>query len=134
MMKAFTPWAEYIFMMCHSIGWPPILTMGFGLDWVSSARRVPYPPLPGSRLSLSLTLHRIGYRTGRRESDSGVTKGRSMVVPTIGWSVESLHFVSVDSLVVHGPLDRRNNRMSGLTVILQAARGRSVGFPIGVIP
>ena len=121
-------------MMCHSIGWPPISTMGFGLDWGSSARRVPYPPLPGSRLSLSLTLHAIGYRTGRRDSDSGVTKGRSIVVPPIGWSLESLHFLSVEPPVVHGPLDRRNNRMSGLTGILQSARGGSVGFPIGVIP
>ena len=121
-------------MMCHSIGWPPILTMGFGLQWVSSVRRVLYPPLPGLRLSLSLTLHAIGYRTGRRESDSGVTKGRSMVVSAMGWSVESLHFVSGELPVVYGPFDRRNNRMSGLTVILQSARGRSVGFPIGAIP
>ncbi len=31
-------------MMCHKIGRPPISTIGFGRDCVSSERRVPSPP------------------------------------------------------------------------------------------
>src|SRR5687767_2292983 len=31
-------------MMCQRIGSPPISTMGLGLVWVSSDRRVPSPP------------------------------------------------------------------------------------------
>ena len=31
-------------MICHKIGLPPISTMGLGLRWVSSERRVPKPP------------------------------------------------------------------------------------------
>ena len=31
-------------MMCHKIGRPPISTIGFGFDVVSSLRRVPKPP------------------------------------------------------------------------------------------
>jgi hypothetical protein len=30
--------------MCHKIGMPPMVTMGFGRISVSSARRVPLPP------------------------------------------------------------------------------------------
>ena len=30
--------------MCHRMGRPPISIIGFGLRWVSSAIRVPYPP------------------------------------------------------------------------------------------
>src|SRR5712691_3329030 len=33
-----------MFMMCQSMGRPPISTMGLGLTAVSSARRVPMPP------------------------------------------------------------------------------------------
>ncbi len=38
------PWAAYIFMMCQSIGLPPISTIGFGRTDVSSLRREPKPP------------------------------------------------------------------------------------------
>jgi hypothetical protein len=38
------PCAEYIFMMCQRIGFPPISTIGFGLNEVSSLSRVPNPP------------------------------------------------------------------------------------------
>ena len=39
---------EYIFIMCQSIGFPPISTIGFGLISVSSERRVPNPPANNS--------------------------------------------------------------------------------------
>src|SRR3954447_16051673 len=38
------PCAEYIFMMCQSIGLPPISTIGLGLTVVSSESREPSPP------------------------------------------------------------------------------------------
>src|SRR5256885_886111 len=44
MMNSLMPCAEYIFMMCHRIGLPPISIMGFGLRCVSSEMRVPSPP------------------------------------------------------------------------------------------
>src|SRR3989344_2649870 len=31
-------------MMCQRIGWPPTITMGFGLNSVSARSRVPWPP------------------------------------------------------------------------------------------
>jgi hypothetical protein len=31
-------------MMCHKIGMPPMVTIGFGFTPVSSLRRVPNPP------------------------------------------------------------------------------------------
>ena len=43
-IKSLMPCAEYIFMMCHKRGLPPISTMGFGFKSVSSLIRVPRPP------------------------------------------------------------------------------------------
>ncbi len=34
------PWLEYIFMMCHKMGFPPISIIGLGRTSVSSAKRV----------------------------------------------------------------------------------------------
>lgn len=38
------PCTEYIFMMCHRMGRPPISIIGLGRMVVSSDRRVPRPP------------------------------------------------------------------------------------------
>ena len=38
------PWVANMFMMCQRIGRPPISTMGFGRNSVSSLKRVPMPP------------------------------------------------------------------------------------------
>ena len=43
-MNSLIPLASKIFMMCHNIGLPPMVTMGLGLSTVSSERRVPNPP------------------------------------------------------------------------------------------
>src|SRR5689334_12094175 len=43
-MKSLIPWKEYNFMMCQSIGLPPISTIGFGLTRVSSLNLDPTPP------------------------------------------------------------------------------------------
>ena len=43
-MKSFSPYAEYIFMICQSIGRPAISTIGFGRVSVSSDILVPRPP------------------------------------------------------------------------------------------
>ena len=43
-MNSLMPCAEYIFMMCHNIGFPPISTIGFGRALVSSDNLVPNPP------------------------------------------------------------------------------------------
>ncbi len=40
-------------MMCHRIGRPPISTIGLGLRWVSSLRRVPNPPARMTHFMLS---------------------------------------------------------------------------------
>jgi hypothetical protein len=44
MMKSRMPCAAYIFITCQRIGFPPISTIGFGRDEVSSLMRVPRPP------------------------------------------------------------------------------------------
>src|SRR5580692_6210143 len=43
-MNSVTPKAAYNFMICHSMGWEPISTMGLGRVFDSSDMRVPLPP------------------------------------------------------------------------------------------
>src|SRR5688572_13179254 len=43
-MKSWILWAEYTFIMCQSIGLPPISMSGFGFETVSSLIRLPIPP------------------------------------------------------------------------------------------
>jgi hypothetical protein len=38
------PFLLKIFIICQSIGLPPISTIGFGLKWVSSDNLEPLPP------------------------------------------------------------------------------------------
>ena len=42
--KSFIPCAEYIFIICHKIGFPPISIIGLGFKYVSSEILVPKPP------------------------------------------------------------------------------------------
>ena len=44
MTNSLNPDAEYIFMICHKIGNPPISIIGFGRRCDSSLMRVPKPP------------------------------------------------------------------------------------------
>src|ERR1039457_2701774 len=43
-MKSLKPKREYIFIICHKIGLPPISIIGLGLRCDSSLIRVPSPP------------------------------------------------------------------------------------------
>src|SRR5581483_11305593 len=61
-MKSLNPWWEYIFMMCHRMGRPPISIIGFGLRWLSSEMRVPRPP---ARITVFMRLSSVPPRRAR---------------------------------------------------------------------
>ena len=63
MTKSLMPWEEYVFMMCHKMGLPPISIMGLGLVWVSSEMRVPNPETDLSKEQM-LLWHRILHKKG----------------------------------------------------------------------
>src|SRR3954451_1980222 len=80
-MNSSIPWAEYIFMMCQSIGLPPISTMGFGRTVVSSARRVPRPP---ARITAFIGAESSTSTVGRLMSDLSNASAPTYDVAVVG--------------------------------------------------
>src|SRR4051794_537507 len=75
MTKSSTPWAEYSFITCHRIGFPPISTIGFGRTDVSSPSREPRPPARMTALirgSDAPDARAVGQHVARIDDELGV--------------------------------------------------------------
>src|SRR6266849_2036188 len=95
-------------MMCHSTGFVPILTIGLGLNSVSSRRRVPKPPHrittfillaspgPGKTLLRNLSRNQRLRQTARNAAAASESPGEH--VPSPGASRLSPESMHVDDL------------------------------------
>src|SRR5450830_1379605 len=79
MMKSRIPCAEYVFMMCHRIGFPPISIMGFGRRFVSSEIRVPVPPARITAFILDLSECENCFIDGKMMISHEKTKSIDMI-------------------------------------------------------
>jgi len=105
-------------MMCHSIGRPPISTMGLGLEWVSSERRVPYPP---AKITTFTSVH-VSYERQpywkmdvRSWCDDGMPCGGPMRQHR---SLEPIHLTSVKLFTAVKQPYLGANEMSGASTIV----------------
>src|SRR3954452_7676149 len=95
-------------MMCHRIGRPPISTMGFGLNSVSSRRRVPKTP---ARITVFIII--VDYLRLRAALRHLPRPGASLCDPVLGKI--DVHIRDAAGRELLGRLDGigRNTRPSG---------------------